>query len=615
MASATQTTPISDGENKVLLEIATPDLYRQNGFRLLGMPVTVSNAELAKQQKKLTTLMKLNETNGSLACGVLPLQPSPDADAIQKAGFRLQDPEARLIDELFWFWPDGSSGNGDEGMRLLAAGEREAAAAVWRKQKDIAGKDVVATHNLAVLNHALALDMEQADDGRQASTASVQHRNRLWQQAFENWRAVVDSEAFWNRFTDRIRELDDRRLTTGVARRVRGTLADAIHAINVRLAIQAVNRGNLDEARRHATYIRECGLEPHRALRVIEREADSLVEQVKRTCQPVRAKSEADPDNADKLGDQLVSDTSTLLAGLGALLGDAHPLRASAADIAADAVRNCAVDYGNKTNNWQRCIQLIEVALKLAVAEDLRRRLKEDWGKAEKNRQESQEAAQKVQDYLDDLSAVSGDQKYAVTIASNDLTIPQSCVCCLGTPSGKQTVSRTTQSGNRKRTVSIGFPVCAKCLQHQSEYMWKRVLLAVLAAAASTAAIWLILTSRIHHANPAEFLLLGVALTIGFAFGFSRVILLSVLGGDHACRSTAVEITSAPMHGGATFAFHHPHYARKFAAMNVAQVNRRKVSKPPRGSNILRGKSLFSCLIGAVILAGILQLIIFSNIR
>src|SRR5207237_3361496 len=90
--------------------------------------------------------------------GPLALVPAPDVDAVRHAIERLRDPETRLVDEFFWFWPETSATETpDEALTALDRGDVAAARKRWQAAAPGAG---VAVHNLAVLAHLLALDLE-----------------------------------------------------------------------------------------------------------------------------------------------------------------------------------------------------------------------------------------------------------------------------------------------------------------------------------------------------------------------------------------------------------------------------------------------------------------------
>ena len=62
----------------ILRDVATPQLYRANAFRVLGLSVTVDGAEMIRQQQKLKMLEKLGGAATQNHSGALPLKPPPD---------------------------------------------------------------------------------------------------------------------------------------------------------------------------------------------------------------------------------------------------------------------------------------------------------------------------------------------------------------------------------------------------------------------------------------------------------------------------------------------------------------------------------------------------------
>lgn len=117
---------------------ATPDLYRRNAFRLAG--------------------------------NILPL----GVTEVDTAGQPRRGPAARAVDEFFWFRPEAPFD-----------GDVARADAAW----EAAGTDV-AHHNLAVLNHLLALDLDH----------EVRVGAAQWRRAYKFWLRVWRSDTFWDAY-------------------------------------------------------------------------------------------------------------------------------------------------------------------------------------------------------------------------------------------------------------------------------------------------------------------------------------------------------------------------------------------------------------------------------
>ena len=121
----------------ILLDVATPQLYRANAFRVLGLSVAVDGAEMSRQQKKLKMLEKLGGAVAQNHSGVLPLTPPPDAEVLRRAGQRLHDMQSRIVDELFWFWPaDHTNGEADAAYKAACEGRLRDAYQLWCEQKE-----------------------------------------------------------------------------------------------------------------------------------------------------------------------------------------------------------------------------------------------------------------------------------------------------------------------------------------------------------------------------------------------------------------------------------------------------------------------------------------------
>lgn len=109
------------GLTRALPGMARPELYRQNAFRLTGLATDASYREVKTRLEELRALARL---------GQLP-DAALDEETIRGAGQRLKDPERRLLEEIFWIWPERAE-----------------------------QQEIVAEHNLAVRAHSEALEME-----------------------------------------------------------------------------------------------------------------------------------------------------------------------------------------------------------------------------------------------------------------------------------------------------------------------------------------------------------------------------------------------------------------------------------------------------------------------
>lgn len=616
----------------LLTDVATPQLYRTNAFRVLGLPVNIDGAEVSRQLKKLKLLDKLGDAASHNDSNVLPLTPPPDTDTLRKAGQRLHDMQSRLVDELFWFWPTtAGSINGGDGHALLKAGDVAGAHRAWSSVPSDHLDWPVAVHNLAVMHHALVLDIECGTSDQPNGQADVAGRvDQHWKAALGFWAHTVESEAAWTHLESRAEALDDPRLTSGLVRRLRQSLPTVILSISVNLAVRAAKRGDVEHARRHLMYIRQSGLDLHLADSLLEREASPLVEQVRRFCESIAEQSKANPETGDQLAQSVLKDCQARLTSIRAILDKDHHLRQTAFDLVASTVRGCVIDYGNETEDWGGCIPTLEQAAALALNEGLQSRLQDDLARVKKNHTEEQRVEELKK-------AVTADRVYEVAISSGAegielpgesgvlldarrkklglrASVPGICTCCLGPPDGEQAVGyewEETQGVTRyKRSLSFNFPICDICRRHQAEYSRKRAVLVLLAAGLSTGLVYLAL-GEIQRPEWLPLVIGGGICTILLAFLLSAMIRLRLLPEQHSCRDEAVEMPEAS-DSQVVFRFHNPLYAEAFADSNGTTAVARRMRKPTRGSYILAGRGAVLSIIVALVLGGVAQSIIYA---
>ena len=243
----------------LLVSAAKRNLFATNSFRILGLPVEATVREVSKQAEKLKQMEQL----GLAAEGMgraFPLNPPPSFDQVREAIQRLKDPEKRLIDEFFWFWPQqfGQS-NSDPAIQALFAGDSQTAIQIWNVKESDPTDGVAATHNLAVMWHLTALESETRIADSQANFEARSKLDAKWANAFKFWERVVADDRLWDNLNGRVREVNDVRITTGFTYRMRRSLPEALFKINGELALEYAEAGQVELARIHGRYLQEAG--------------------------------------------------------------------------------------------------------------------------------------------------------------------------------------------------------------------------------------------------------------------------------------------------------------------------------------------------------------------
>ena len=248
----------SSASCKPLLDVATPELFRTNAFRITGLHVDATTREIAKHTDKLKMMEELGQGK-SVHTGAFALKTPPSVDQIREAIQRLKEPEQRIIDEFFWFWPRefGQSAM-DPAIMALESGDADTALEIWELLETNPKEGVIAVHNIAVLWQCMALEWERHYAKESKFTKEQRAEvDKLWRGSFKRWELLAVDDLFWAKVSARIKDLDDPRLTTGFARRMRATLPQALDKINAELALRYAESGDLASARTHVAFMRE----------------------------------------------------------------------------------------------------------------------------------------------------------------------------------------------------------------------------------------------------------------------------------------------------------------------------------------------------------------------
>ena len=363
-----------------ILEMARPEMFRINAFRVAELPVDATARDLVRRQQMVEMATNAGLPVPSGSGRALPLMDSTDPEALREAMQRLRDPERRLVEEFFWFWPHrlGESG-ADEALTALAQGEPQKAEQIWLRQESYQSDANVSMHNLAVLSHTAALDLEHMAVSNQVPRSTAQQGDVYWQQAFQRWKILLQHEGFWSRLTARIRDLDDPRLTTGTARRIRTALPLTLLLANAQLAVQAAEQGDRTEAKRQLKIMQQIsGFDRDVCDEALRRALAPIRERIRASCAATKMEATADPAHCDQAARRLLDQTRPLLDVLDCLLSSKNMAREGAHDEVAVCALQAQIAFGNKTQDWKTSCELLESTMPLAGTQSVRARLKEN---------------------------------------------------------------------------------------------------------------------------------------------------------------------------------------------------------------------------------------------
>jgi hypothetical protein len=335
-----------------LLELATADLYRNNLFRVLAIPIDSSPADVRRQQKRIEMQAKLGMSAASGAGGILPLAPPPTPEAASLAIERLNDPVSRCLDELFWF----SAPPSDAGLAALERGDVSEARKLWKRSSGDPGSAVYSQHNLAVMEHLLALE-----DSKPEQHAQI---------ALTAWKTALDNEAFWEHIRARVASMNEARLTSGFIRRLRDTMPRMLLLIVARQSVDAFQKGETATSASMLDIMRKSPYGTEMAEEAVREALKPLRARITAAIAAAKGRWTKDPQHGDRIARDLYTTLKPLLAAHDRM-ADNDMARQSVHDEVADAIVIAEVAFCKATNDWLAGAKLLELAREVAIGEQL----------------------------------------------------------------------------------------------------------------------------------------------------------------------------------------------------------------------------------------------------
>ncbi|WP_203997605.1 hypothetical protein [Virgisporangium aurantiacum] len=338
----------------LLRSIGVPDLYLRNAFRISGLSVDAATGELRRRAQQVRAVQALG--GAPATAGPLPPSPAPDLDAVLQALARLRDPLTRLVDEFFWFWPGKDGPDGDPGLDALTAGRVDDAENRWQR---IESRSPYALHNLAVLNHVIAIDDELAQPQRKLVGAP-----RRWREAYRYWIDAWRSDEHWAVFGDRVRRAGHPGLGDWVVSTLRERLPLVLSSVNATIAADSMERGRDEESSQvHWRMAAHHHLPPQLRARALRAATDPLLSRIRthgdRALAVTRENARAAPAAAERLHDQAAPLLRMVSLSSAPDADNIH-------DEVARTLLKLAFEYHRATDDWAATLQILRWAQNVA---------------------------------------------------------------------------------------------------------------------------------------------------------------------------------------------------------------------------------------------------------
>jgi|SaaInlStandDraft_4_1057021.scaffolds.fasta_scaffold03491_3 hypothetical protein len=135
------------------------DLIYQNPFRVLGIHVTATDREIAKQIGDMEIYADMGKTLESESDSFFSVKPDRTARSILEARQKIDHPNNKLYYSLFWFWENSSNLIDEMAFEELKNGKVNKAIEFWEREtkNGITDKNKSNYRNLSVLRLGLSI--------------------------------------------------------------------------------------------------------------------------------------------------------------------------------------------------------------------------------------------------------------------------------------------------------------------------------------------------------------------------------------------------------------------------------------------------------------------------
>ena len=200
--------------------------------------------------------------------------------------------------------------------------------------------------------HIKTLDSEQNALKSNLSAEQLVTLSKDWRTCFKWWEELADNETLWSLVSNRIRIIDDPRLTTGFARRLRATLPEAICTINAMLAIDFAERDKVPHATEHINYMKETHQWKDNIPKILSLVTKPHKVRVTSAIEKATSITQKQPDQAAKEANELLQAISEPLKVIQTILPPEDHERIDLCDTVAEACLTCQIAYARESEDW-----------------------------------------------------------------------------------------------------------------------------------------------------------------------------------------------------------------------------------------------------------------------
>ena len=151
------------------------DIIYQNPFRVLGIPITATDREIAKQINDLAIYAEMNKLVEYDSDNFFSTKPNRTKEHLQEAKQKIEQPNSKIFYSLFWFWENSKNTIDVMAFEELKNGNIEKAIEFWEREtkNGITSQNKSNHKNLSVLRMGLSTQNGKLDKSNFLNSISL----------------------------------------------------------------------------------------------------------------------------------------------------------------------------------------------------------------------------------------------------------------------------------------------------------------------------------------------------------------------------------------------------------------------------------------------------------
>ena len=346
------------------------DLIYQNPFRILGLPITATDREIAKRIGDMSIYADMGKPIEYNSDHFFPVEPVRTIESIEEAKQKIDQPHNKLLHALFWFWENSNNIIDEMAFEELKNGNIEKAIQFWKREteKGITSQNKSNYKNLSTLY----LGLSSQNLGLTAPNGKLNKENFLNSLSLSGeFLENIPLEEFTNQVLGIKHSVDLTEITN--------------HFVDEFISMVKPHIGNIKSENKvtHKELLHHFGTYPDAIQNdILDKFIGKQIHNIKRQVEKSEQFRNADVSIANKAGFGLYENTQDDIKQLAAILTNYDLKYQLIADELADELVSCSIAYFNEFRDTDvdpgdDALKLAKYAKKIAVGDKLIDRIDE----------------------------------------------------------------------------------------------------------------------------------------------------------------------------------------------------------------------------------------------